>query len=107
MNKKEFKQTPKVYNPLNLEIGERVLAQKISVVAYDEDTRLVFKEDYNQVCHVIGSQKKALGTYYKGSGYGEEYEPATLLVDKYVWFYLCIKDFGQKPFLVHPDDIRV
>lgn len=109
-------------NPLNLKIGDVVIAKQSSFVDYDENgNRVVFKSNrldkaiagkmpmLYPYCFVTGIKRKALGKYIQGSpgGFGDDYEPPELIVSSYVLFYECRERIDSKPFLVHPDDLQL
>ena len=99
-------------NPLNLQIGDRIEISATTKVEYDsEENRILVHSEYSHVCYVCGIQKKATGSYEKGSPAGvdyfgdSDYEPPRLVVDKYHYLYECRTDIMKHSFLVHPTHI--
>lgn len=95
-------------NPLGLHIGEVITVRRVCTIAYDENEKRLFFEDYYRAVIIIGSVKRALGTYVSGRTYGliaQDADPPRLKVTKYVRLYECRTAFSGKPFLIHPDDI--
>jgi hypothetical protein len=99
-------------NPLGLRIGEAVEVRQGCTIAYDGDQKRFFFEDFNRTAIVIGSVKRAIGTYVPGSvsysldGSPDEC-PSYLKVSKYVRLYECRTAIGGRSFLVRPDDITM
>lgn len=94
-------------NPHGLRIGEVVRVRRICTVSYLYDVRQMFFDDFGRSAIVIGSTRKALGTYQQGRRFGDppDWEPARLKVANYVRLYVCRTKFSGPEFLVHPDDI--
>lgn len=96
-------------NPLGLHIGEVITVRRVCTVAYDENEKRLFFEDYCRTVIIIGSVKRALGIYVPGQTYhlidASDADSPRLKVTKYVRLYECRTTFSGKPFLVHPDDI--
>lgn len=100
-------------NPLNLKIGDVVIAKQSSSVGYDDKgNRIIYKNARTSpLCFIVGVKRKALGTYVKANSYGsfdgyDGDDPPSLDVSSYVLFYECRERIDSKPFLVHPDDIK-
>jgi len=97
-------------NPLGLRIGEVVRVRRVCTIAYDGDQKRFFFEDFKRAAIIIGSVKRALGTYIPGRIYhlidspGDD-ESGRLKVSKYIRLYECRTTMGGRSFLVHPDDI--
>jgi hypothetical protein len=98
-------------NPLGLRIGEVVAIKRVCTVAYDGNKKRLFFDDFKRNAIIIGSTKRALGTYVPGHSYylidAEDVESARLKVTKYVRLYECRTAISSKPLLVHPDDITL
>lgn len=106
-------------NPRHLLIGQRIFFKHIAVMDYVEKDDVFYREvlhsdeDRMGYCQVVGCVKKAIGIYHKAYaghynlGGEDDYEPAHLEVEKYVWLYECRKDIAGKTFLVHPDDVQL
>ena len=101
-------------NPLGLELGEKVIVRRTVNVEYNDKNQKIlhfgFVEPHTMT--VVGSVKKALGTYKAGTpigdfNYANEYEQGTLKVLKYVRLYEVKSKLTDKPSLVHPDDIEI
>ncbi len=98
-------------NPLGLHIGEVVKVKRVCTVAYDENKKRLFFDDFKREAIIIGSVKRALGAYVPGHLYhlidAADVESARLKVTKYVRLYECRTAISGKPLLVHPDDITL
>lgn len=102
------------YNPKGLKIGDKVRVCRTCTVEYDEvgNKNLMFSEYEPFDCYVVGSVKKALGTYVKGDCLANFLEavgytnPPYLKVSKYVWLYECRLFLTGKAFYVYPGDIN-
>jgi len=95
-------------NPLGLTLGEEVhITAKVSLYYDSKGEKVLCRIPTEQIAIIVGTSKKALGTYSKNRGYYEDYEQASLKVSRYVRLYECKINVNDKPFLVQPDDIVV
>lgn len=100
-------------NPLGLHLGELVKVKRSCEIEYDADGNkgIVYKRTHPFTAFVVGSVLRATGKYIPGRTFssflGEDDEPPRLKVDKYVRLYEVKVFMGDKPILVHPDDIEV
>lgn len=101
-------------NPLGLELGERVRVRRTVAVKYNDKGQKILHFNFVEphTMTVVGSVKKALGTYEAGApvgdfNYANEYEQGRLKVLKYVRLYEVKSQLTDKPVLAHPDDIEI
>jgi len=95
-------------NPLGLKLGEEVRVHRICTVEYDKhgEKKLNYSEDLHFLAVVVGTVRRALGTYVGPEFYDSD-EQGSLKVSKYVRLYEVKTTLADKPSLVHPDDIEV